>query len=76
MFTKAFWIATLEIVVVAFASTFGASLTLTNGTPTAHGFIAAAVAGGIAAIYAFSKQVGSVQTAAALKAGKASTVAK
>ena len=76
MFTRAFWIATLEVVVVTFASTFGASLTLTNGVPTAHSFIAAAVAGGISAIYVFVKQIGSVQTVNALKAGKPTTVTK
>ena len=76
LFTKAFWVQTLELVVVAFASTFGASLVLTNGTPTSHSFIAAAVAGGIAAIYAFTKQVGSVQTVNAIQSGKPNTVTK
>lgn len=76
MFTKAFWLLTLELVLVAFASTFGASLALTNGTPDAHSFVAAAIAGGIAAIYAFVKQLGGVQTANALKAGKPTTVSK
>lgn len=74
MFTKAFWIATLEVVVVTFASTFGASLTLTNGVPTAHSFIAAAVAASISAVYAFAKQVGAVQTTNAVAAGKPTTV--
>ncbi len=66
VFTKAFWVSTIELVLVAFAGTFASSLTFTNGTPNWHGFVAAAIAGGIAAIYALVAQLKGVQ---ALKAG-------
>lgn len=75
MFTKAFWVATLEATVVAFATAFAGSLVVTT-TPSVKGLLAALVAGGVGAIYAFVKQVGSVQTVNALKAGKPTTVAK
>jgi hypothetical protein len=60
LFSKAFWAQTLELVVAAFASTFGASLYLTT-TPTLNGLASAAIAGGIAALYSLSKQLGAVQ---------------
>ncbi len=57
IFTKSFWVTTLEVVVVAFASTFAGSLVITT-TPSVHGLLAAAVAGGVAGLYAFTKQFG------------------
>ncbi len=66
VFSKAFWVSTVELVLVAFASTFASSLTLTSGTPTWHGVAAAGIAAGVAALYAFVTQLKGVQ---ALKAG-------
>lgn len=61
LFTKAYWIATLELTVVAFVTAFGGSLALAN-PPAAKSFVAAGVAGGMGALYAFIKQLSSVQT--------------
>lgn len=67
LFSKAFWLTTLELVVVAFASTFAASLSVVN-PPTSQSFVTAAIAGGVAAIYALVRQIGSVKTFNALAA--------
>lgn len=68
LFSKAFWLTTLELVVVAFAAAFAASLKFTNGTPTWSNVVSAAIAGGVAAIYALARQIGSVKTFNALAA--------
>ncbi len=76
VFSKTFWVQTAELVLVAFASTFASSLTLTSGTPTWHGVAAAGLAAGIAALYAFVTQLKSVQAVNSVAAGKPSAVAK
>jgi len=62
LFTLAFWKNALEAVLVAFTSTFAASLAITT-TPNLHGLEAAAIAGGMGALYALVKQLGAVQSA-------------
>ena len=76
MLNRAFWVATLELVLVTFASTFTGSLTFTNGTPTWHGVVAAATAAGVASLYALVTQFKSVQAVKAVTVGKASTTVK
>lgn len=66
MFSKKFWITTLEVTVAAGGSAFAGTLVLTT-TPSWKGVLASAVAAGVAAIYAFAKQLGSVQALNALK---------
>ena len=62
MFTIAFWRNALEATVVAFVTTFAGSLAITT-TPNLHGLEAAAIAGGMGALYALVKQLGAVQSA-------------
>ena len=62
MFTLAFWKNALEAVLVAFVTTFAGSLAITT-TPDLKGLEAAALAGGMGALYALVKQLGAVQSA-------------
>lgn len=62
LFSKAFWARAVELTLVAFAGTFAGSLKFTNGAPTWSGVISAAIAGGIAALYALVTQLKTVQT--------------
>jgi hypothetical protein len=68
LFTKAFWLRATETAVVTGAAAFAGSGVFSAGQPTLHGLVAALVAAGVAALYAFVKQVGSVQTARAAAA--------
>lgn len=69
VWSKSFILASLESAVTTGLSTFAAALVVTNGAVTAKGAIAAAVAGGIAVVYTFAKNLGGVQ---ALKANSTS----
>ncbi len=60
MFTKAFWSTALEAVLATFGITFAASLKFTT-SPSLGGLETAAIAGGMAALYVFIKQVGGTQ---------------
>ena len=63
IFTLAFWKNAFEHAVVAGSAAFAGSLTITT-TPSLKSLEAAAVAGGIGALYAFVQQIGAVQQAA------------
>ena len=60
MFTLAFWKTTLEAVLATFGITFAATLKFTT-SPTVNGLETAAIAGGMAALYVFIKQLGGTQ---------------
>jgi hypothetical protein len=62
LFTLQFWVAALESAVVVFASAFTGVLAATTSAPSLHALYAAAVAGGLAVLYQFNKQLGAVQT--------------
>lgn len=66
MLTKAFWIKAAEASLLSAASAFTGSLTLTT-VPTWKDVLAAAVAGGLAALYTLVKQFGVTQTLNQLK---------
>jgi len=62
MFTLAFWKNALETALTAGVTAFAGSLAVI-GTPSVRGLEAAAVAGGLGALYALTKQLGAVQSA-------------
>jgi len=70
MFTKSFLLTALENSVTTGLATFAASGVFTS-TPSVKGLIAGAVAAGMAALYSFVKNLGSVQATKALAAGSA-----
>lgn len=65
IFTKQFWANAAEKAVVAGAGAFTGSLVLTT-TPTWKGLVAAGTAAGMAALYAFVRQLQAVQTTNAI----------
>ena len=62
IFNAQFWKNALESTLVAFLSTFTAAFGVQGGY-TLKGLTAAAIAGGMGALYAFVKQLGAVQLA-------------
>ena len=66
-FSRAFWLAAFERGVVAGAATFAAS-DFFAGAFTVHGLEVAGSAAGMAALYAFVKQLGAVSATKALAA--------
>lgn len=60
VWSKAFFLSALENAATTGIATFAASNVFTAG-PSAKGFIAAGIAAGMGALYAFVKQVGGVQ---------------
>lgn len=65
IFTRAFWASAAEKAIVTGASTFAGSLVLTT-TPSWKGLVAAGTAAGMAALYAFVRQLSAVQTTNAI----------
>jgi hypothetical protein len=65
MFTLSFWKNALEATLVAGLAAFAASLSITT-TPSLKDLEAAAIAGGMGALYAFIKQLGGVQAMASV----------
>jgi hypothetical protein len=61
MFTKAFWSTALEVVLTAFVTSFAASQVFVTGFNARNFEVAATTAVG-AAVAAFLKQLGAVQT--------------
>lgn len=61
LWTRVFVVSALEKAIVAGLSAFAGSLDFTSGQPSVHGVIAGAVAAGLTALYAFTKQLGGVQ---------------
>ena len=73
LFTRAFWATTLEVVLIAFLASFAGSQVFVAGF-SAKNFLAATATAATAALAAFLKQLGGVQTAKALAAmNKSST---
>jgi hypothetical protein len=71
LFTKAFWAVALEAALVAGVAAFAGSQVFVTGF-TAKNFTAAGVASASAALTAFLKQLGTVQTAnASIRAARA-----
>ena len=62
MFTKAFWLTTAEAVVTTFVTAFAGTF-IAQGKYTTTALIAAASAGGLAALAVLVKQLGAVQAA-------------
>ena len=65
IFNLSFWKTALETTLIAFLSTFTAAFGVSGGY-TIKGLEAAAIAGGMGALYAFVKQLGAVQSAKAV----------
>ena len=63
LFTLAFWANALEHALVAGASALAGTQIFTGGTITAQTWEAAGITAGMAALYAFIKQLGGVQLA-------------
>lgn len=72
LFTRAFWATAAENALQVGATTLASSGIFTGGAPTAHSWIAAGTAAGLAILYQLVKSVGAVQSA---KAAAAKTVA-
>ena len=65
MFTVSFWKTALESTLLAFLTAFSGMFAI-QGTPTLKGLAAAGIAGGLAALYAFTKQLGGVQAVSSI----------
>ena len=65
MFTLSFWKTALESTVLAFLTAFSGAFAI-QGATTLKGVEAAAIAGGMGALYAFTKQLGGVQAVSAI----------
>lgn len=71
LLTWAFWLSALEHAVVAGAAAFAGTQVFTQGNITANTWKASAIIAGVAALYAFVRQVGAVQFAnGTLKVGR------